>query len=161
MPGACCCLWPWWRVWRWLKSCRLGTYVVVGGEATLSFGGALGGISQCVERSRICSAMCVTTGHPCQCTPGVAVRIPLFTRLVVARALCAPFRSYAYQMVLPTCQGLNLWVWLPQQNLGEVVHRWWWCYPCRGWRPMEPLPIDPGPNHATSGVGVAPMGALY
>jgi hypothetical protein len=48
----------------WLKSCRLGTGGVMGGEATPSFGGALGGISRCMERSQKCSAVCAASSCP-------------------------------------------------------------------------------------------------
>jgi hypothetical protein len=47
----------------WSMSRRLGTNGVMGGDAAPSFSGALGGISQCVEGSQKCSAMCMASGH--------------------------------------------------------------------------------------------------
>jgi hypothetical protein len=92
---------------------------VMSGDATLFFGGALGSISRCVERSQQCSIMCATSGRPCQCPPRVAARPPLSTGLIMAWVPHALFRPRAYLAVLPGCHGLSVWALLPQQNLGE------------------------------------------
>jgi hypothetical protein len=76
----------------WLKSCRLGTNSVMGGDATPSFSGALGGVGQRVERSQKCSTMCATSGRPYQCPPRVTARHPPSTGLIIEWVPPASFR---------------------------------------------------------------------
>jgi hypothetical protein len=102
--------------WGWSKSHHLGIDGLMGGDAAPSFGGALGGIGQCVEGSRKCSAMCADTAHPSQHPPRVTARAPLSTGLIVAQVPCTSFRSSTYLTVLPMCQGLSLWAWMSQRN---------------------------------------------
>jgi hypothetical protein len=103
----------------WSKSCHLYTGGMMGDDATSLFSGALWGIGQRVEGSQKCSAMCATSGRPCQRPPVVVARPPLSTRLIIVWVPCALFRPRAYLTVLPTCQGLTLWAWLSPRNLGE------------------------------------------
>jgi hypothetical protein len=69
----------------WLKSCRPGAGGVMGGDATPSISGALGGVGRHVDRLRKCFTKCAASSHPCQCPPGVTTEPPPSTELIIVR----------------------------------------------------------------------------
>jgi hypothetical protein len=96
----------------WLKSCCLGTTGMMGGDATLSFCGALGASVNTWrhhESAPPCAPFLVILASV---PPGVMARPPLSTGLIVAWVPHVSFRSLAYLTVLLTCQGLTMWAWL-------------------------------------------------